>query len=95
MAMIILLAIGFAAAGAPLVAVVLVSVASHSEERACSLDRPTRSPINWAARRLLNFRSESKSFPRPKNWRPSAWVASRTAGSRQAQARTAVRGRTA
>jgi hypothetical protein len=61
-----LYAIVAVAAGAPIVAAALVTVASKREDSAASLAGPARGPAQAWARRILGFRSEGISWPQPK-----------------------------
>jgi hypothetical protein len=54
-------------ASAPMVLVVLVSIASRREDAAYSLGGPAPGPVQAAARRILDFQSEDDNWPRPKN----------------------------
>lgn len=56
--MIILIAIAFVAVCAPLAGVVLVSVASHREDSACSLGGQPSGSIEAAGRRLVGFHGD-------------------------------------
>ncbi len=49
--------------GIPFVAAGIVSVASKREDAAWSLDRPARTPIEAAARRIVDFRTELTRLP--------------------------------
>lgn len=61
-----LFVIAAAAASAPLVAIVLVSVASRREDRAWSLDGPARGPVEEIARCIVDFRSAGQ-WPQPRS----------------------------
>jgi hypothetical protein len=50
----------------PIVGVVLVSMASHREESALSLDKPAPGIVQAAARRLLDFHTEEPAWPMPR-----------------------------
>jgi len=73
----------------PIVGVVLVTMASHREESALSLDKPAQGIVQAAARRLLDFHSE-EAWPMPKNYvqaRPAAPALRSVSGSPVAQPR--------
>jgi hypothetical protein len=53
------------AAGAPILAAALVTVASKREDSAASLAGPARGPAQAWARRILGFRCEGISWPQP------------------------------
>jgi hypothetical protein len=63
----LLLVIAAGVASAPIVAVVLVAVASKREDAEYSLGDPAAGPVQDAARRILAFHSEDDNWPRPKN----------------------------
>src|SRR5579859_3937437 len=74
----------------PIVAIALVTMASHREDSALSLDKPARGLVQSAARRLLDFHSEDPAWPMPKNHvqaRPSAPVLRSVGGNPAAQPR--------
>lgn len=58
-------------AGAPLIAAVLVSIASRREDRAWSLDGPPRGPVQSLSRRIVDFHSEGQ-YPLPRSRQPTA-----------------------
>lgn len=81
--MIIALFVIAAVVSMPIVAVVVVSMASRREDTAWSLGRPARGGVQAAARRLLDFHSEDPAWPLPKNCgqaRPAAPPALRSVG---------------
>jgi hypothetical protein len=61
-ALYVIVAVG---AGALILAVVLVSVASRREDSAASLAGPAPGPVQAWARRILGFRCEGITWPRP------------------------------
>lgn len=65
--MIIALFVIAAVVSMPLAAVVVVSIASHREDAAWSLDKPAPGLIQAVARRLLDFHTEDPAWPVPKN----------------------------
>ena len=89
-----------AVAGAPLGAIVLVSVASRREDRAWSLAGQPRGPVQAAARRILACRCDGQ-VPRPRSRTlagPASGTATRAgqsprpAASRQLVAETSAAG---
>lgn len=74
----------------PIVGVVLVSMASHREESALSLDKPAPGIVQAAARRLLDFHSEDPAWPMPRyhvQARPAAPALRSVGGSPVSQPR--------
>lgn len=69
--MFIALFIAIAVVSMPIVAIVVVSMASRREEAAWSLGEPVQGTVQTAARRLLDFHSEDPSWPRPRNCGPA------------------------
>ncbi len=51
----------------PILAVVLVTMASRREESAWSLHRPAQGVMQAAARRIVGFHGEDPGWPLPKN----------------------------
>jgi len=66
----LLIAAAAAASAAPIVATVLVSTASRSEDRAWSLADEPRGPVRAIARKIVDFHSEGP-FPQPKSRVPA------------------------
>ena len=64
----IAIVIGIAAVfvSAPIVATIVVAVASRREDRNWSLGRPARSPMDDVARRIVAFDADSIEWPRSK-----------------------------
>jgi len=56
-----------AVVGLPILAVVLVSVASRREESAWSLRDPAKGLVQATARRIVDFHSEDPGWPLPKS----------------------------
>jgi hypothetical protein len=61
---VLLVVIGVVVTGALTGAVVVVSVASRSEDRGWTLVGPAPGPAAAAARRIVNFHSEATEWPR-------------------------------
>jgi hypothetical protein len=52
----------------PIVATVVVSVASRREDKAWSLPDPAESIVQAAARRIVDFHSEAPGWPLPRSY---------------------------
>jgi hypothetical protein len=63
---IVIFCIATMAVGAPLVAVLVVSVASRREDAYWTLGKPARSALEAAARRIVAFDADSIEWPRSK-----------------------------
>jgi hypothetical protein len=53
---------------APIGAAIVVSIASITEDRRRSLGRQARGPVERAARRLVDFHTETADWPLPKSY---------------------------
>lgn len=65
--MFVALFIAIAVVSMPIVAIVVVSLASRREEAEWSLGEPAQGRVQAAARRLLDFHSDDPAWPLPKN----------------------------
>lgn len=65
--MIVALFITVAVVSMPIVAIVVVTMASHREDTDWSLGQPAQGAVRAAARRLLDFHSDDPAWPLPKN----------------------------
>lgn len=64
---IVMLVIGIVVS-TPIVATVVVSVASRREDKAWSLHDPAQGVVQTAARRIVDFHSEVPGWPLPRNY---------------------------
>lgn len=63
---VVLFVIAMMAVSAPIVAALIVSVASMREDRNWSLGEPARTPLQAIARRIVAFDQDSITWPRSK-----------------------------
>jgi hypothetical protein len=63
---VVLIGIAALIVGAPIVAALVVAVASRREDAHWTLDQPARTPLEAGARRILAFNVDSIEWPRSK-----------------------------